>query len=1176
MEFNRKLEKCPDSTAKMVFSINFIEKPQKASFSLLKSPSNSEFKIDNSFQFFVKDQEENESFNGINVWQALENLRHSEKRLEDELIKKNTEIEFLKGELEIKNIEKGNKLLDKVLKKISGFLLENEKDNDQDEGNIEKFSELNDILNKFKEIIWKKLENKKSIDEKNLKEEIQELKTTLKDYQDSLEDNRLEREDLGLKCFEFEKEKDDLESLLKKTEEKNKDLMSRVLDIEKKLKKTTLEVQILTGEKEAFELERTAFQRNKLVFENQVSDQASKMIEMTRKLDKSIKELEILKKEKEAIECEKEELHKMFETHNQELKNSLNNALLEMKTSDHEYQVLFQEKEALKQTLGDLEILLSEQDNKTKELNLEKNKALLEISVLQREKNAFLDRFSLEKEEAKKTQDSLEIQMKELSNKMKAIIEENERIRREKEEIENREKMENEELMKNKEILKKLMMEIESLNNEKDNMDLKESSEKELKEGLGRQLSEEKKKVEDLMRKVEILEREIVDLMREKAEILEKLTNFELKLKEETKKVKELEDKFDFMRVDNENLKKEREKLENERVSEKEILEQTKENLMINLVEIEELKMEIETLQKEAEDFNKKNSLEKQAFHKAKEALERQDSEQNMKIGRLLMEFETLQKEREDLLKENEDLKKKATIERLEFVNRQETLEHQLSELKELIMQEHESQQKEKDSFEQKVSYERKQSFKLKDTLENEVSMKNNEIKELHEKNEELNKELQDFHERKYIIEIELSDKNIQIKDIERTIKDLQINNEALEIQVSAFSNDIKDLLSQIETLKQYQNIDNLEQKSKDTLETELSNHSPNKSNPLIEEAMKTIENLQQEKASFEAQIKTLNSDKSQLKSRVNFLIDEKNLLKIRVSDLEKQAESLNNYLNLTLSEASELQKNQFFLDKNMKKTQKSLFIFKILSFCLRKFCYRNTKALNQENKALKSEVFSLNEKLSFKEEEIEDLNSRLISKELDNTYLIEEMLILKEEMEEFKKSEKKLKVLIFCQIFFKNLMKFNIKSEFSGFSEIIYSFLAGVQKVFSNKMELTSKRLEDLTTNFAKLKRKVLELTEDNERMSKENEDLKSLTISQKLALKNHLELQKKAMFLERQLKVLTDSLENEASLEKKGLLFEILQEKSTIKTQNDKIKEMEERVSRLLSKKSKTSNNI
>ena len=50
----------------------------------------------------------------------------------------------------------------------------------------------------------------------------------------------------------------------------------------------------------------------------------------------------------------------------------------------------------------------------------------------------------------------------------------------------------------------------------------------------------------------------------------------------------------------------------------------------------------------------------------------------------------------------------------------------------------------------------------------------------------------------------------------------------------------------------------------------------------------------------------------------------------------------------------------------------------------------------------------------------------------------------------------------------------------------------------------------------------------------------------------------------------------ENEASLEKKGLLFEILQEKSTIKTQNDKIKEMEERVSRLLSKKSKTSNNI
>lgn len=1174
IEFSRKLEKCPDNNSKLVFSLTFTERQERMSF-LLKTPSNSEIKNESSFQFNLKEHEEtNESFNGVNVWQALENSRQAEKKMEDEIKKKNAEISFLKGEVEIKAIQKENNekmILELFLKKISSFLLEDSGNGVYENGNKEVLMQLEEIMKKFKETLWMKLENKKLLEDKKIKEEIQELKKKLKNYEEVLNENRVERDEIGLKNFEITREKDELEISLKKERERSRELMTNVQDLEKKLKKTSLEIQILNGEKEAFELERATFQRSKMFFENQISENSSKMTEMIRKFEKSSKEIEILKKEKEAIEIEKDELHKMFETHTQELKNSLSNAMAEMKVHDNEYQILLQEKESWKQNLINLENQISEKESEAKETNLERNRALLEISVLQKEKNLLSDRLSLEIEETKRLRETFESKIEELNGKIREIMEENQGLKREKEENDYREKTDKEELCKNKEILKKLMMEIDILNNEKDNMELKETSGK---EQLERKLHEEAKKDEEFKRMMEISQKE-------NSEINEKLEKTELKLTEETIKVMDLEDKIKVLMKENEENIKERRILEDLRNTDQEIFEKTKETLVIHLVEVEELKMEIESLQKQIEELESKINNDNQSFQHTRKSLERQIDEQTKKIGKLLMENENSNKEKESL-------KQRLIVEKNECQMIKEQSDQQIEELRRELVKKNENLLKEKDSFEQRVSYERQQSFKMKDNLENELGSQSHRVKQLSEKkeslekevnetnqvitnlenqikdiqkmNESLNDQIKDLHKSKQDLELKLAEQSQENKEIQNQLQEQQKNNCALEIQVIAYSNEIKDLISQIEILKQPEYL------GKENSDAEYSN----------DEALKTIENLQKEKASLESQLKTLNSEKSQLKSRVNFLIDEKNLLKIRVADLEKQAESLNNYLNLTLSEASELQKNQFYLERDAKKNNKSLFIFSILNYCLRNYCYKNSRELTQENRALKRSVFKLTEKITEKNEEIQDLNDRLISKELDNTYLIEEMLILKEEMEDFIKSEKRFKILIFCQNFFRNVIKFNIKAKMADLEEAGHKMMEIVQKTVFEKIECVLSKLEELSSDIYKVKKRVRELTEDNEKIMKENENLKSLTASQKLALKNHLELQKRAMFLERQLKTLTDSLEADASLEKKGLLFEILQEKSTIKTQNDKIKEMEERVSRLLSQKSKTSTQI
>ena len=1178
IEFSRKLEKCPDNNSKLVFSLTFTEKHERMSF-LLKTPSSSELKMENSFQFNVKEHEEtNESFNGVNVWQALENSRQAEKKMEDEIKKKNAEISFLKGEVEIKTMQKENNekmILEIVMKKISSFLLEDSGNGVHENGNKEVLMQLEEIMKKFKETVWIKLENKKLLEDKKFKEEIQELKKKLKNYEEVLNENRVERDEIGLKNFEITREKDEIEISLKKERERSRELLSNVQDLEKKLKKTSLEIQILNGEKEAFELERATFQRSRMVFENQISENSSKINEMIRKFEKSAKEIDILKKEKEAIEIEKDELHKMFETHTQELKNSLSNALAEMKVHDNEYQILLQEKESWKQNLINLENQISEKESEAKETNLDRNRALLEISVLQKEKNLLSDRLSLEIEETKRLREAFESKIEELNGKIRQIMEENQGLKREKEESDNREKTDKEELCKNKEILKKLMMEIDILNNEKDNMELKETSGK---EQLERKLHEEAKKDEEFKRMMEISQKENI-------EINEKLEKTELKFTEENKKVMDLEDKIKLLMKENEENIKERRILEELRNSDQDIFERTKETLMIHLVEVEELKMEIESLQKQIEELESKINNDNQSFQHLRKSLERQIDEQTKKIGKLLMENENSNKEKENL-------KQKLISEKNEYQIIKEQSDKQIEELRRELVQKNENLLKEKDSFEQRVSFERQQSFRMKDNLENELGSQSYRVKQLSERkeslekevtetnqvitnketqikdiqkiNESLNDQIKNINKSKQDLELKLTEQSQEIKELQNQLREQQKNNCALEIQVIAYSNEIKDLISQIEIFKQPEYLES--QRGKENEDNEYSN----------DEALKTIENLQKEKASLESHLKTLNSEKSQLKSRVNFLIDEKNLLKIRVADLEKQAESLNNYLNLTLSEASELQKNQFYLERDAKKKNKSLFIFSILNFCLRNYCYKNSRELNQENRALKRSVFELTEKITEKNEEIQDLNDRLISKELDNTYLIEEMLILKEEMEDFIKSQKRFKILIFCQNVFRNVIKFNIKAKMAYLEDAGHKMMEIVQKTVFEKIECVLSKLEELNSDIYKVKKKVRELTEDNEKIMKENENLKSLTASQKLALKNHLELQKRAMFLERQLKNLTDSLEADASLEKKGLLFEILQEKSTIKTQNDKIKEMEERVSRLLSQKSKTSTQI
>ena len=131
--------------------------------------------------------------------------------------------------------------------------------------------QLEEIMKKFKETAWMKLENKKLLEDKKFKEEIQELKKKIKNYEEVLNENRVARDEIGLKNFEITREKDELEITLKKERERSRELMSNVQDLEKKLKKTSLEIQILNGEKEAFELERATFQRSKMVFENQIS-----------------------------------------------------------------------------------------------------------------------------------------------------------------------------------------------------------------------------------------------------------------------------------------------------------------------------------------------------------------------------------------------------------------------------------------------------------------------------------------------------------------------------------------------------------------------------------------------------------------------------------------------------------------------------------------------------------------------------------------------------------------------------------------------------------------------------------------------------------------------------------------------------------------------------------------